>query len=276
MENEDVIREQMEETRTSLTDKLEKLEQKVVTTVEDTTSAVTDTVMAVKETVEDTTSAVTDTVAQVKDSVAETVSTVSDTVKGGLTTVRDFFSIRKNPWVGMGGSILAGFLAGKLLFPPRRDPIQGLASVGGHAVTSSPPSAAAAASTTQSSMRPHGSSKNGGSHSRERNQSSTPSRGWLEGLVGQLAPDLSKFKGMALGMLLDASRDFVMQAVPAQWKEHALGLFHGIAEKLHATPETSHETEQSHPSSHEEEMQETRPDMERSGHRHGRRGRFDR
>jgi hypothetical protein len=166
MENEDVIREQMEDTRTSLSDKLEKLEQKVVTTVEDTTSAVTDTVMAVKETVQDTTSAVTDTVAQVKDSVAETVSTVSDTVKGGLTSVRDFFSISKNPWVGMGGSILAGFLASKLLFPPRRDPILGLASVGGHAVTSSPPSAAAGA--THSSMRPHGSSKNGGSHSRDQ------------------------------------------------------------------------------------------------------------
>jgi len=53
MENEhehdpEVIRQQMEATRTDLTEKLERLEQSVVGTVEETTSAVTGTVKSVE------------------------------------------------------------------------------------------------------------------------------------------------------------------------------------------------------------------------------------
>jgi len=44
MENEDVIRQQMEDTRTSLTEKLETLEDKLVSTVTETKAAITDTV----------------------------------------------------------------------------------------------------------------------------------------------------------------------------------------------------------------------------------------
>ena len=268
MENEDVIRKEMEGTRTAMTEKLEALEKKVVDTVETTTSAVTDSVEAVKDTVQETTAAVTDTVSQVKESVAETVTTVTDSVKGGLTSVRDFFSIRKNPWVGVGSSVLAGFVVGKVLFPARRDPIQGLASAGGPTITSAPPSAAAAAPAA----RPHVTSKNGGSH-RERSQGQ--SKGWLEGIAGQLTPELNKFKGMALGMLLDASRDFIMQGVPQQWKEQVAGVFHGLASKLHATPE-SLETAGESSAPQGDEAREHRSDMERSGHRQSRRGQFDR
>jgi len=274
MENEDVIRDQMEETRTSLTDKLEKLEQKVVSTVDETTSAVSETVAAVKDTVKDTTSAVVDTVAQVKDTVAETVHSVTDSVKGGLTSVRDFFSMQKNPWVGMGASVLAGFVVGKFVLPPRRDPISGLVSAGEEAITTAPPSTAAAA---PQSSRSDGSSRNGGHRDRRSQSVQSRSQGWLGSLIGQLAPDLNKFKGMALGMLLDASRDFVMQAVPQQWKEQAMGVFHGIASKLHATPESLNEggDEHSH-SSYSDDNGGEHAGMERSGQRQGKRSRFDR
>ena len=47
----EVIRQQMEVTRSDLTQKLEALETKVVNTVENTTCAVTDTVTSVKEAV---------------------------------------------------------------------------------------------------------------------------------------------------------------------------------------------------------------------------------
>ena len=57
-----VIHDQMEETRTSLQDKLETLEQQVTTSVHNATEAVTDTVDSVKE-------AFHDTVASVKDSL---------------------------------------------------------------------------------------------------------------------------------------------------------------------------------------------------------------
>src|SRR5262249_39060989 len=61
MEDEtEVIRHQMTETRTSLSEKLDKLEDTVLGTVQDTTSSVVETVQSVKEAVEDTVSSVTE------------------------------------------------------------------------------------------------------------------------------------------------------------------------------------------------------------------------
>ena len=58
----EVIRQQMEETRSALTDKIERLEHQVVGTVQNTTRAVNDTVENVKEAVQETVSTVKDTV----------------------------------------------------------------------------------------------------------------------------------------------------------------------------------------------------------------------
>jgi ElaB/YqjD/DUF883 family membrane-anchored ribosome-binding protein len=92
-----VIRHQMAETRTSLTDKLETLEQKAAETVE----TVTATVANVKE-------AVHESVDAVKSSVHETVATVKDT----LDLKRQ---VQQHPWVMFGGSIAMGFISGRLL-----------------------------------------------------------------------------------------------------------------------------------------------------------------
>jgi len=93
----EVIQTQMEETRSSLANKLEALEGQILGTVETASSAVTDTVESVKE------------------SVAETVETVKDT-----------FNVRKHienhPWLAMGGSIATGYLAGWLISSSSREP----------------------------------------------------------------------------------------------------------------------------------------------------------
>jgi len=275
MENEELIREQMNETRAAMSEKLELLEQKVVDTVDGTATAVTDAVEAVKDTVKETTSAVAETVCQVKESVSETVHTVTDTVKGGLTSVKDFFDIRKNPWLGIGGSVVAGYVVAKFVFPPRRDPIQGLSSAGGYTVTSTPPSAAAAVPAP--SQRSHAMSTNGGSH-RDKSKSAD-SKGWLASLAGQWEPEINKVKGMALGMLIDVSRDVVVKAMPPQWKEQLMGVFQGLASKLHATPESlegDEECESSQASTHDRGDREDGSRMERSGQRHGNRDQFDR
>ena len=69
MENEpEVIREQMQETRTGLAEKLEALEERVMGVA----TAVSETVENVKEGVEGT-------VESVKETVSETVETVKDT-----------------------------------------------------------------------------------------------------------------------------------------------------------------------------------------------------
>jgi len=85
----EVIRLQMEETRASLSEKLETLEQQVVGTVQDARAAVTDTVETVKE------------------AVHETVESVKDTFDIGR-------QMEKHPWAMLGGSIALGYVGGLL------------------------------------------------------------------------------------------------------------------------------------------------------------------
>jgi ElaB/YqjD/DUF883 family membrane-anchored ribosome-binding protein len=101
VENEpEVIRQQMQETRTALTEKLEALEQQVTGTVQDAREAVTDTVETVRD-------AVTETVDVVKDSVRETVDTVKETLDLSL-------QVERHPWAMVGGSVAVGFASGCL------------------------------------------------------------------------------------------------------------------------------------------------------------------
>jgi len=104
MENEtDLIRQQMLETRTALSEKLEALQEQVLSTVEGTTRTVTETVQTVQEAVQDT------------------VSTVSDSVQGTVETVKDTFDISRqvdrHPWLMLGGAVAVGYLGGRLLGP---------------------------------------------------------------------------------------------------------------------------------------------------------------
>jgi len=99
----EVIKQQMEETRESLSDKLEVLEQKVLSTVQDTTDTVTQTVESVAD-------AVHSTVATVKEGVQEGVEKVKETIDLRLQVAR-------HPWEMFLGSIATGFAAGYLLTP---------------------------------------------------------------------------------------------------------------------------------------------------------------
>jgi len=89
MENEEVIREDMEKTRESLTEKLETLEKKLVDSVHGATSA-----------------------------VKETMSTVKETMHDSVETVKDAVDIPahvdRQPWLMFGGAVLAGYVLGSL------------------------------------------------------------------------------------------------------------------------------------------------------------------
>jgi ElaB/YqjD/DUF883 family membrane-anchored ribosome-binding protein len=93
----EVIRNQMESTRSNLADKLEALEGELRGTVEGATNAVANTVETVQETVEN-----------VKESVKETVETVRETLD-----VRKH--VERHPWAMFGGAVLLGCIAGGLL-----------------------------------------------------------------------------------------------------------------------------------------------------------------
>ena len=79
----EVIRERMEETRSSLADKVDALENTIMGTVESATH-----------------------------SVAETVETVKEKVEGTVETVKEAFNLRRHierhPWLAMGVSVATG------------------------------------------------------------------------------------------------------------------------------------------------------------------------
>src|SRR5437868_9061606 len=107
MDNEtEVIKQQMEETRESLSEKLGALEQHVLSTVQDTTDSVTNTVETVK------------------DAVQGTVSSVKETVADTVDTVKEAFDVRQQveryPWAMLAGAVFVGYVGGRLLTPPGR------------------------------------------------------------------------------------------------------------------------------------------------------------
>jgi len=86
----DRLREQMANTRCSISEKLDLLERRVISTVEGATTAVADTVETVKE------------------SVRESVHSVQ-------TSLDPIRQVERNPWVTVAVSFGAGYAAGKLL-----------------------------------------------------------------------------------------------------------------------------------------------------------------
>jgi len=113
----EVIRDQMEEKRASLADKLEALESQVMQTVQGATAEVSHIVEEVKATVDSVTEGVQSTVETVKDTLTEGVQQTVETVKQSLN-VNDH--IRQHPWLAVGGAVAAGFAGGYLLGRPAR------------------------------------------------------------------------------------------------------------------------------------------------------------
>jgi ElaB/YqjD/DUF883 family membrane-anchored ribosome-binding protein len=97
----EVIRQQIDVTRSSITSKLEALEEQVVGTVQ-----------AAKETMQET-------IENVKETVEETVSTVKETVQDTVSTVKETFDmhrqVERHPWPMVGGSLAVGLVTGIVL-----------------------------------------------------------------------------------------------------------------------------------------------------------------
>ena len=117
MEQRTIPREQaLEETRTSMTEKMELLEDRVRETIEGTRSAVEHIVDNVKGTVEETVGTMKGTVDEAKSTVGNLVENVKDTMDSTVTKVRQSFDLQyqvaHRPWVTFGGAVLAGYFAG--------------------------------------------------------------------------------------------------------------------------------------------------------------------
>jgi hypothetical protein len=192
------LREEMEETRTALSDKIETLEEKVVGVADTATTAVADTVQTVKAVVENT------------------VESVKVGVEGTVETVKGIFDIRghveRYPWAMFAGSVAAGFLAGKLIPSwPRGESSDGAARPDYAAAYTPPPTA-----------REH-KHKEGGTS-------------WLGWLGEQFGPELEKVKGMALGAAFGLVRDMLARSVPQSLGSQVKEVVDSFTTKLGGKP----------------------------------------
>jgi len=99
----EVIHHQMEDTRSSLADKLDTLENEILGTVHNATAAVA-------HTVED-----------VKSAVSSVTETLQETVENVKETLNVSEQVRHHPWGMLGGAAVAGFLGGWLIGSSRRE-----------------------------------------------------------------------------------------------------------------------------------------------------------
>jgi ElaB/YqjD/DUF883 family membrane-anchored ribosome-binding protein len=219
----ELIRDQMQDTRTALTEKIEALEQKVTNTVQGATSAVTDTVQNLTDSVQET-------VGTVKDTVQATVDTVSGTVEKTVETVKDTFDVparvREHPYVAVFGSLAAGFVLGRLLHPGREN--RGGTSTRGQswpeAIKQTAPEPAPAAAPPP---RREEKKSTWGAH-----------EGIMGGLLNAFGGEVDKLKSLGVAALFGVIRDMVTQSVPGEMGSRLKEWVNGLTEKMGARPIT--------------------------------------
>jgi ElaB/YqjD/DUF883 family membrane-anchored ribosome-binding protein len=202
MDNESqVMCQQMEETRTSLQDKLETLEQQVKDTVQETTDAVAGTVDAVKETVE-----------SVKDSVQETVQSIKDTLN--LSHM-----VNEHPWPMLVGAIGVGYVSARLL-----------GSLAPTRVALDEP--AGPAPGPQPATHRNGFS---GSN-RAPPAPAAPQRSWWTFITDHYSEELDKVKGLAIAAVGNVVREMLTQNAAPALAARTREMIDGLVTKLGAKP----------------------------------------
>jgi ElaB/YqjD/DUF883 family membrane-anchored ribosome-binding protein len=175
----DVIRQQIEDTRSSLTEKLETLEAEVKGTVQ----SAKDTVESAKESVQETI-----------DSVKETVHDATESVKRNLDL---HYQVDQHPWAMMGLSLVSGAIAGALL-GSRMSPDRRLARRMAEASREAPLHHEAAPSGARSSLTHEG-----------------PARlGFMDRLAGQLGEEVEKAKDLAIKTVVAVVDDVIKRSIP--------------------------------------------------------------
>jgi ElaB/YqjD/DUF883 family membrane-anchored ribosome-binding protein len=202
----------IEETRASMTEKLELLEERVRETLEETKSAVEDIVENVKGTVDETVGAVRETVDGAKSTVEDIVENVKGTMDETVTTVKQAFDLSyqvdRHPWLMFGGAVLLGSVIGNLARSESRtygynhaeeidenESMYAAGLAGGH-------SAYADEEKDDTERR------NRSAHAR-----TSPRREWLSGL-GQFQDEFDIIKGAIVGTIMGTLREMIRQNMP--------------------------------------------------------------
>jgi ElaB/YqjD/DUF883 family membrane-anchored ribosome-binding protein len=214
-EEPEVIQEQMEETRSALADKLGQLGQKITGTVDSVSEAVEDTVEA----------------------VAETVENVGETAEEAVEAVKETFNIPKqfnrHPWLFVGGSVILGFVVGKMLPSGQQRPRER------HELPTTQKAEDMTRLMSQSDDYPTETSRGGDRFKRQgRRQTGngydkapkeSQEQSFLGGLVQQFMPDLTKLKALALGTVFATARDLLTKNMPQNLKKEVVHVMDDMA-----------------------------------------------
>ena len=208
MDNQpEVTRADMDETRASLSEKLETLEQQVVDSVHGATNAVNETVESVK------------------DAGHDTVATVRETFDLPL-------QVRRRPWVMVGGSIALGYLGGYLL--RRRGSDRPSAKRWSEPAF---PDGPQIAHLRNGDINGYRSMEEMPSKKPAQEVSQKPSEpGFLSEVHHQFEAEINKLKGLAIGSVLGVVRDLITQSGPEQMKAKVAEVMDGITAKLGGEP----------------------------------------
>jgi len=209
MDNEaEVIREQMEVTRTSLQDKLETLEQQVKDTVQDAA-----------ETVQTAATAATETVQSVKDAVQETVEAVKDTVQDTVFSVKQSLDVslhvQNHPWMMFFGAAAVGYAGARML--SRASPAQ--ASV-------------APAILAAGSDKP----PTNGRQADRGKRPTQPKQGFWASIAEHYKDELAKLQGLAVSAVAGMVREMLTSTTPAGLTDQVTDLVDNVTTKLGGKP----------------------------------------
>jgi ElaB/YqjD/DUF883 family membrane-anchored ribosome-binding protein len=207
MDDKDVTREQMNETRASLSEQMETLEQRV-----------------------------TDTVSGAADAVTQTVDNVKDAVHDTVENVKDAFDLRlqvtRHPWVALGGSIALGCLAGYLL--TRRDPEQPKAN--GRSQPAPPESPRSVEKPDAVAKAPRFQVEAFVKKPVRDAAPPTPDAGWMDGIRRHFGAEIDKVQGIAIGAALGVVRDVITHSAPEMFKVGLADVIDGLTVKMGGDP----------------------------------------
>ena len=242
---QDMLRQQISESRGALAEKLEMLEEKVAESVHSATASVAEATASVVETVQNATASVSETVGSVNSAVQGTVENVKNTMSETVQSLKESFDLfeqtRRHPWPTIAGAVAVGFVAARLLnSDERRDRDFAWDEDGPyHAGWSeyNPAAWAAQRENQRAGYQQNSASHNAGAENipdRMANAAEATNGGpsWLDQLRHTFKGELEKVQGLAIGASLGLIRDMVSQSAPPTLKNHITEILNDMTEKL--------------------------------------------
>ncbi len=236
------IQLQIDESRAALTDKIERLENKVSETVQAATASVAEATASVMETVNNATASVSETVGSVNAAVQGTVENVKNSVSETVASVKDTFDlpeqVRKYPWQMLAGAVAMGYVSARYLQPAARSTMASNQGPDRNGDSPSIPSEQFPSDASVSFKRPDSLSEPRDVHAaaqsneKHRETPAAATRTWMDQLGETFGGEIAKLRGMAIGASLGLVRDMISDSAPESLRPQIAEVVDGFTQKL--------------------------------------------